>query len=93
MKGGPLSADGIYQMIVKRTTEKLGKCIYPHLFRDIAATAFAMHRREEVQLSRDLLGHVSLKTTEKHYLHAGSSRAGAHYGRLIASLRRRTGSS
>jgi integrase/recombinase XerD len=89
MKGGSLRANGLYEMIVRRTSREFGKRIYPHLFRDIAATAIATDRPDEVRLARDLLGHASLLTTEKHYLHAQSVKAGAHYGALIKSLRKR----
>ena len=90
MKGGALRANGIYEMIVKRTSREFGKPIYPHLFRDIAATAIATDRPDQVRLARDLLGHASLLTTEKHYLHAQSVKAGAHYGALIKSIRKRS---
>src|SRR2546430_3589219 len=43
-KGRALTADGIYQMIVRRTRLGLGIAINPHLFRDIAATTFALER-------------------------------------------------
>jgi integrase/recombinase XerD len=89
MKGRALQADGIYQMITKRTMEAFGKPVHPHLIRDIAATSIAMDRPEQVQLARDLLGHASLKTTERHYLHAQSARAGACYVQLIRDLRSR----
>ena len=89
MKGGALLAGGMYEMIVKRTSREFGKPINPHLFRDIAATAIATERPDQVRLARDLLGHANLLTTEKYYLHAQSVKAGAHYGALIKSLRRR----
>ena len=88
MKGGALRGGGMYEMIVKRTSREFGKPINPHLFRDIAATAIATDRPDQIRLARDLLGHANLLTTEKHYLHAQSVKAGAHYSALINSLRK-----
>jgi len=87
MKGGRLHADGIYQMIVRRTTAAFGKPIHPHLFRDVAATSMAMDRPDQVRLAKDLLGHGSFELTERHYLHAQSVRAGKHLGDVIRAIR------
>lgn len=87
MKAGSLKSDGVYQMIIRRTKEAFGKPVRPHLFRDIAATAIAMDRPEQVQIARGLLGHASLELTERHYLHAQSVKAGQHYGKLIGAIR------
>jgi len=87
MKGDRLHADGIYQMIVRRTTAAFDKPIHPHLFRDIAATSMAMDRPDQVHLAKDLLGHGSFDLTERHYLHAQSVRAGKHLGNVIRAIR------
>jgi len=86
-KGGRLHADGIYQVIVRRTTAAFHKPIHPHLFRDIAATSMAMDRPDQVRLAKDLLGHGSFDLTERHYLHAQSVRAGQHLGNVIRAIR------
>lgn len=86
-KGSRLRADGIYQMIRRRTTAAFGKAINPHLFRDIAATAIAVDRPEQVHLSKDLLGHGSLDLSERHYLHAQSVRARKHLGDVVREIR------
>ena len=84
-KGGRLRADSIYQMVLRRTTAAFGRAINPHLFRDIAATAIAMDRPEQVRLAKDLLGHGSFDLTERHYLHAQSVKAGKHLGDVTHS--------
>jgi len=86
-KGGQLHADGIYQMIVRRTIAAFDKPIHPHLFRDIAATSMAVDRPEQVRLAKDLLGHGSFVLTERHYLHARSVRAGKHLDDVIRAIR------
>jgi integrase len=86
-KRGSLRADGIYQMVLRRTTVAFGSPINPHLFRDIAATAIAVDRPEEVRLSKDLLGHSSLELTERHYLHAQSVKGGKHLSDVIRAIR------
>ena len=85
--GKALQADAVYRMIIARTQAAFGNSVYMHLFRDIAATAIAIHRPEHIALARDLLGHTNLTTTERHYLHAQSVAAGEEYMRIVEKLR------
>ena len=87
-KGKPLTAPGIYQIITRRTNAGFGLAIYPHLFRDIAATTLALARPEQALLARDLLHHADFRMTEGHYLHAQTVSAGWSYANQIVSLRR-----
>lgn len=88
-KGGPLTADGIYQMITRRTHAELGLAIHPHLFRDIAATTFALERPDDVRLTKDLLNHASFATTDKFYLQAQSMVAGRRHAAVVQVIRAR----
>ena len=87
-KGKPLTAPGTYQMVTRRTKAAFGRAISPHLFRDIAATTFALARPEQALLARDLLHHSDFRMTERHYLHAQTAEAGRFYANEIDNLRR-----
>ena len=87
-KGKPLTAPGVYQLVILRTKAAFGCAINPHLFRDIAATTLALARPEQALLARDLLHHSDFRTTEGHYMHAQNAEAGRFYANKIDSLRR-----
>ena len=87
IKEGPLGSEAIYRAIIKRTADAFGKRVYPHLFRDAASSSLAIERPDQVMLARDLLGHASFKTTETHYLHAESMKAGVRYLDVLESKR------
>jgi integrase len=61
----------------------------PHLFRDCAATTIALNDPEHVLITRDLLGHTTLRTAERYYNLARSVEAARAHQKLIRSLRRR----
>lgn len=86
-KGGGLTADGIYQVIAKRTQEAFGFAVHPHLFRDIAATAIARSAPVAMSVARDLLGHARLETTNRYYDQSKSLNASRHLGDIISELR------
>ena len=54
--------------IEKRSRDALGRHVWPHLFRAIAATGFVDHAPEEAGLLPDLLGHSSTQTAHKYYI-------------------------
>ena len=87
--GRGMSAANITLQVRQRTGAAFGKPINPHLFRDCVATAIAIAVPEEIQLILPILGHRSLKTSEKHYNQARSLEAGRRYHQTIGDLRRR----
>lgn len=64
---GRLSSQTIYTSTKALTAELLGIAINPHLLRDTAATWFAVEDPKAVRASAAILGHTSLRTTQKHY--------------------------
>lgn len=79
---------GSLSMKIAGLTEKLfGVKISPHLFRDCAATTIAIEDPEHVMSIAGVLGHSSLKTSERHYNQARSIEAGRRYQTGICSLR------
>jgi len=85
----PMSIGATYGMIMKRTKARFGRAVHPHLFRHGAATAVATEDPEHVYLTRNLLGHTTLKTSEKYYNLAQSLEATRRYQNQILALRRR----
>lgn len=85
----PMSIGATYGMIMKRTKERFGRAVHPHLFRHGAATAVATEDPEHVYLTRDLLGHTTLSTSERYYNLAQSLKATSLHQSHILSLRHR----
>jgi integrase/recombinase XerD len=88
--GSPMRPKALGEAIAKRTQEALGHAIYPHLFRDSAATTLALESPEQVKLAAPLLGHSDPRTTERHYNQAKSVDAGR---RLLQAMRSSRGKS
>ena len=89
-KGGPLSYSAVGPVFTRNTTERLGIRITPHDARDAAATTWAIAAPDKVGVSRDLLAHSDLRTTQKYYNRAKGVEASRAHGRAIAQLRRST---
>ena len=88
-KGGPLSYSAVWPVFARHSTERLGIRITPHDVRDAAATLWAIAAPDRVGISRDLLAHADLRTTERHYNRAKGIEASRAHSRVIAELRRR----
>jgi hypothetical protein len=61
--------------------------INPHLFRDCAATTIATEDPGHIGIASRLLGHASIRTTDRHYRQANSINASRHYEAARAELR------
>jgi integrase/recombinase XerD len=85
--GQPMSSKAVRHQIKLRTEHAFGRAIWPHLFRDIAVSELVDIAPEEIGIAPDLLGHTSLATTQKHYLHAQGMKA--HWAVQDALLRAR----
>jgi len=90
-KGGRLVDDAIHGIITRRTKAAFGIAIYPHLFRDIAATAIARAHPDALGLARDLLTHTNVETTANSYTQAKTSEASRQYASIIESRRQGRG--
>ncbi len=87
-KGGSLSYSAVGPIFTRNTTERLGIRITPHDARDAAATLWAIAAPAQVGISRDLLAHTDLRTTNKYYNRAKGIEASRAHSRVIARLRR-----
>ena len=84
---GPMSLQGARGAIEKCTEMTVGIAISPHIFRDCAATTIAFLAPSEVHIIMSILGHTSLRTSQKHYNHATSIMAGNRHQDMIANMR------
>jgi len=87
-RGFAMSEMAIYLRICAATQARFGKVINPHLFRDSAATSIAIADPEHVLIAHSVLGHSSLQTSERYYIHAQTLEASRRYQRRILELRR-----
>jgi integrase/recombinase XerD len=78
----------IYSRICALTRARFGHAIHPHLFRDSAATSIAIEDPEHIHIVRSILGHGSLRTSERYYIHAHALEASRRYQQRILELRR-----
>ncbi|CAD0186248.1 hypothetical protein RUESEDTHA_03155 [Ruegeria sp. THAF57] len=67
------------EVIAKRTREKFAVRIGPHFFRDCAATYVATHSGEDVGVTKSILGHSTLRSSERHYNQARQNDAAKKY--------------
>jgi integrase len=88
-RGPHLTADRIYNIVVRMTARQLGQPLSPHAFRDAAATTIALYAPEKIVVARDLLGHADQKTTDKHYVRARGVETSRQVEQLITSFRGR----
>jgi len=87
LRGTPMGEAAVRLQIKTRTKAAFGHAVWPHLFRDCAATSMAVEDPDNVRLAAGLLGHNTFATTEKHYILAQTLQSGRIYQRAIQNLR------
>ncbi len=75
-KGMPLTGGGVYDAVCRRTKAAFGRPVNLHLFRDGAATFWALKAPAQVRAASELLGHAHPRTTERYYNQASGIQAG-----------------
>jgi integrase len=83
-----MHSSAIRHQIKARTEQAFGKAVWPHLFRDCAATELVDSAPDEIGMAPDLLGHADLQTTKRHYIQAVGMKAHARVQEVIAARRR-----
>lgn len=73
--------------VTKTTRKYLGRDLSPHLFRDCVATEITLERPEQIGISKHLLGHMRLASSQKFYNQATSFTAFARHSEVIRKLR------
>jgi integrase/recombinase XerD len=89
-KGGALSYSAVGPVLTRNSASRLGIRITPHDARDAAATLWAIADPQNVGISRDLLAHADLRTTNKYYNRAKGIEASRADSCAIAELRRKS---
>ena len=84
-RGRPMSDGVIYGAVGRRTRKALGVPVNLQRFRSAAATLWSSRDPANVRGAKDLLGHASFGTTEKHYIMAQSRLAGRALARAIGT--------
>jgi integrase len=87
--GTAMTEIAIYFRIRRATQAKFDHVINPHLFRDSAATSIAVEDPKSAYITRSILGHGTLRTSERYYNHAQSREALRQYQQRVLELRRR----
>jgi integrase/recombinase XerD len=83
-RGGALRDGAIGAIVSRHTVAVLGIRLTPHDTRDAAATTWAaLAAPGQIGVSRDLLSHSDLRTTEKHYNRANGVEASRAYAKVI----------
>jgi hypothetical protein len=86
-RGRPMRGGIIYATVRCSTRKAFDFPVNLHRFRTAAATFLSMQDPENVRSAKDLLGHASFATTEKHYIMAQSRLAGRALARAIQAWR------
>lgn len=86
--GTKMLEHAVRDQIKLHTRKAFGRVVWPHLFRDCAATSLAVHDPDNVRLAAALLGHATFATTERYYNQATSLEAAACHQETLARLRR-----
>jgi integrase len=82
-RGRPMDDGTIYDTIRRRTKTAFGFPVNLHRFRPAAGNLWSIHDAANVRGVKDLLGHASFDTTERHYIMAQSRVAGRALARAI----------
>jgi integrase/recombinase XerD len=86
--GEPVSYDTLGDRITARVEEQFNKRLTPHDFRHCAATTIAENNPEDFMCIRLILGHSTLATSEKYYIHAKAIEAARRFQATVASKRK-----
>lgn len=85
--GSALTQMALYDRVTQLTGEAFGISISPHRFRDMAASTIASHAPEYIHAAAPLLGHTTLRTTEKCYRQARAQEGQKRYVSTVKKLR------
>jgi integrase/recombinase XerD len=86
-RGSRMSEQAVYWNTSRLTEELFGQRIYPHLFRDCAASALATEDPEHILAIARILGHASIDTTQRHYNQSQMTAAGGILHDVLADIR------
>jgi len=82
-KGQPMNGGAIYDAVRRRTIVGLGFPVNLHRFRVAAGNLWSISDPVNVRGVKDLLGHSTFGTTERHYIGAQSRSAGRALAKML----------
>jgi integrase/recombinase XerD len=85
-EGRQLSEVSLRNAIKKRTAKEFGQDLTPHLFRDSSVTTLVRDAPESARLTKSILGHTTIETTNKHYNQAQMIDASRRHASLMERL-------
>lgn len=85
--GAAMTARTISYHIERATKKAFGTSVNPHLFRDCAATSFAIEDPNYIQFTAALLGVRALRTVEANYNHAPPEAGIRRYLKALTAIR------
>jgi integrase len=85
--GTVLTAGGLQKIFERRTRHRVGHVVNPHLFRDCVATTIADLDPDNIRYAAQLLGHRSLRVTERSYIAANFQPAVDRQHNLLSAIR------
>jgi integrase len=88
IRGGPASAQALYQGICVLTTKLFNRPINPHLLRDCVASAMIDQAPEHVMSAARILGHASIRMTMAYYDQSQMCAATEIFHETLADLKR-----
>lgn len=86
-RGRPLPPNNVTATVTNTTMRHLKRPVSPHLFRDCTATDVALLDPQHVGITKSLLGHTTLASSQKHYNQATSFSAIKRLDAVLSSLR------
>jgi integrase/recombinase XerD len=75
VSGSAMTEIGIYFCVSQLTRARFGQVISPHVFRDSAATSIAIEDPEHVHVTKSILAHTTVRTSERYCVQAQSLEA------------------
>ena len=85
-EGRSVADQSIRNAIKKRTRTAFGQDLTPHLFRDASVTTLVRDAPASAQLTKAILGHSTIETTNKHYNQAKMVDASHRHTNLMEQL-------
>lgn len=85
-EGRRLAEGSLRTAIKKRTRARFGQDLTPHLFRDASVTSLVRDEPASARLTRVILGHASIDTTNRHYNQARMVETSIRHSALLDDL-------
>lgn len=86
-RGGRLPANDISIRVTRTMRKHFGRDLSPHLFRDCAATEVALEDPAHIGITKAILGHATLASSQKSYNQATSFTAFSRYRDVVRRFR------